>query len=364
MSDASSVRKAEENKFPYLNLKRWPFDIVPSAEGVEHWVGRPAIGKQLQRLVHSATRVPTSRIVLLWATFGSGKTHALRHVEYLAGNSNSLAAVYVAVPRGIRSFLDIYKAVIDALISKGLLENIGHELLRTRGAAVATDSERALVRLAVGSDEEQRIAAAWLHGDRLLARDVRTLGLTRRIETVNDAVHVLNDVMHAIHEQRPVILLVDEVQELEELQKKLSECVGGMHKLFDLNPRGLTLVFSFTTGSRTTARTILGPALFDRAADIIALPPFSVPEATEFVQDLIRVWSIDEVLAPTPFTTEAIDAIISRLDDSELTPRTLMKAFDRILREGEYDIASGDMNRIEASYALQVLGTMKREALS
>jgi hypothetical protein len=298
---------------------------------------------------------------LIWAAFGSGKTHALKHIECLADEKGGPAAAYVVVPQGIHSFLDIFRAVVDSLLEKRVLDVVGQELLAGRGPNVASDVERAVVRAAIGSVDERRLATAWLRGDRLPQRDVRSLGLSRRIETVTDAVQALNDLIGAIYRYRgPVILLLDEVQELEELGRKLPECIGGLHKLFDLNPRGLTLVFSFTTGFRTTVRTILGEALFDRAADVIALPPLTANEAVDFVTEVISTWSLDKSLVPAPFAAEAIRVVVDRLDDSgtALTPRVLMKAFDQILREGEYDISLGEIGSISAEYAIRALDSM------
>lgn len=353
-----------EGEFAPINLRRWPFDVVPSSEGVERWLGRPDLGKRLRRLVVGAVRVPTSRIVLIWATFGSGKTHALRHLQYLARSKGSPLAAYIVVPRGIKSFMDIYRAIIDALRDQHSLETVGQEILRAHGPNVETDSERALVRLAVGSPEERRLTAAWLRGEKLPVRDVRTLGLTRRVETATDAVQILNDVIAAIYKYRsPVVLLLDEVQELEELGKKLPECVGGLHKLFDLNPRGLTFIFSFTTGSRTALRSILGEALYDRASDVLPLPPLSAEEGIDFVEAVIGEWSLDESLAPTPFTRDAVRAVVEALDREEvlLTPRVLMKTFDRILRDGEFDISEGEIQLIGEDYALQRFQLMTQE---
>ena len=361
VGDASATAE-----FPHINLRRWPFDIVPSDEGVEHWIGRSDVGKRLRRLVEGAMRVPTSRIVLIWAAFGSGKTHALRHVERLADEKGRPVAAYVVVPQGIRSFLDIFRAVVDSFLEKHILETVGQEVLRVHGPNVESDVERAIVRVAIGSPEEKRLATAWLRGDRLPLRDVRTLGVTRRIETVTDAVQSMNDLVGAIcRHHAPVILLFDEVQELEELGRRLPECIGGLHKLFDLNPRGLTLIFSFTTGSRTTVRSILGEALYDRAADVIGLPPLTVAEAVGFISSVIATWSVDEVRVPTPFTPDAIRAVVAHLDSdgASLTPRVLMKAFDRVLRDGEYDIAVGDIANINDEYALGVLKSVAMDEL-
>ncbi len=364
--DEAMGANSDVPEFPHLNLCRWPFDVVPSSEGVEHWVGRPEVGKRLRRLVDGAVRVPTSRIVLLWATFGSGKTHALRYVEYLSLSRERPIAVYVVVPRGIRSFLDIFRAIVDAMLERRVLDGVGRELLRTHGLHVKTDSERALVRLAVGSEEEQRLAAAWLRGDRLPARDLRAIGLTRRIETVTDAVQALHDIVDSIHLYRgPMVLLLDEVQELEELGRKLPECVGGLHKLFDMNPRGFTLVLSFTTGARSTVRAILGEALYDRAAEVIALPPLTNSEAATFIRAVVELWSIDATLAPFPFNADSVQAVVKRLGDegSALTPRVLMKAFDRVLREAEYDIETGEIGKIDADYAVRVLEAIETDEL-
>jgi hypothetical protein len=223
---------------------------------------------------------------------------------------------------------------------------------------VDSDAERAIVQVAIGSPEEKRLATSWLRGDKLAARDMRSLGFTRSIQSASDAIQVLNDLITVIYlYHSPVILLLDEMQELEDLGRRLPECIGGLHKIFDLNPHGLTLVFSFTTGSRTTVRSILGEALFDRASEMIALPPLTSQEAIDFISTLIMTWSLDQRRTPAPFTLDTIRAVVSHLDSNGigLTPRALMKAFDQVLRDGEYDIASGESSIIGPEYALRIL---------
>lgn len=347
--------------FPHLNLRRWPFDIVPSGDGVTRWVGRPAAGKRLNRLVSSAVRVPTSRVVLLWATFGSGKTHALRHLEWQADTNGEVVSIYVVVPRGIRSFLDIHRAVIDSLNDKAILTKLGHDVLSAKGPGVDSDVERALIRLAVGSEEERRIATAWLRADRVPVRDLRVVGLSHRVETAADAVRILDDVIKASHKSAAnFMLLLDEVQELEELGRRLPECVGGLHKLFDLNPRGLTLILSFTTGSRSTVESIIGEALYSRAGEFLALPGLDPAEATEFVKDLLTVWAVDAASVPFPFSPGSIEAVVDELGaiDGSVTPRSLMKAFDQVLRDAEAHLAEGEIVDISPEFALESLSSV------
>src|SRR5437868_3771622 len=98
----------------HLNLRAWPFHVVPSEETAQVWIGRPDIHRRLRKLVRSIPRVDASQLILLWAGYGAGKTHALRHIQHLAREIPDLVSLYVVTPKGIRSFLDIYKAIIDA----------------------------------------------------------------------------------------------------------------------------------------------------------------------------------------------------------------------------------------------------------
>jgi hypothetical protein len=348
-----------EPKYPYLNLADWPFQIVASPSTADVWVGRPEARRKLNALVRSASRVPASQIVLLWASFGSGKTHALLHLSVLAGKHQDLVPLYVVTPKGIRSFLEVYRAIADAALQSGAAAAAGRWLFEHHGASTESNVGLALLRLAVYGDDDSRTAAAWLRAERVPMKDLRQIGISARIETTDDAVNALNNLVPILQQngEKKVVLLLDEVQELEELGKRLAECVGGLHKVFDHNTDGFTMVLSFTTGTQAALRGILGEALFDRASGTLTLPPLQLDEAVDFVTGLISAWSIDPSRVPFPFAQDAIKAVVHELSERRLalTPRSVIKTFDQILREAEADIEDGELETIDAAYAVSTL---------
>ncbi|GAB3078048.1 hypothetical protein GCM10027053_48010 [Intrasporangium mesophilum] len=344
-----------DGNFEHVNLRAWPFNVVANHDSAEVWVGRPDALKRIRRLVRGATRVGASQIVFLWASFGSGKTHALRYMQRQAEAEAGLEPLYVVVPRGIKSFKGIYQSIIDEAATSGLLARLGGDLFATVGGDPEDDLSRALVRIFAGG-AQARTAQNWLRGEKLPMAELRAVGLGRRLETVADVITVLNDLVALVaSRQGHLLLLLDEVQELGELPaKQLAESVGGIHKVFDRNSTGLTVVLAFTTGAKSTVRNIIGETIYDRASETIDLPPLSAEQGLELISGLLSEWAIDRSRAPWPFTEEALVALVAQLDISHtaLTPRSLIHAFNSVLRDAEDDIWEGEINEISPEYAL------------
>src|SRR5215207_7532933 len=110
---------------PHLNLRDWPFNVVPSEQSAEIWVGRPDVERRLRLLLRTIRRVDASRIVLFWAAYGAGKSHALQHLRFKAKNAEDLRALYVVTPKGIKNFLDVYWAIVESALTAGVLEELG-----------------------------------------------------------------------------------------------------------------------------------------------------------------------------------------------------------------------------------------------
>jgi len=356
-----------ETAYEHLNLRGWPFNIVPSEETAAVWVGRAQLHRRLRMLLRTASRVAASQIVLLWSGFGQGKTHALRHVEGLAQQEPDIIPLYVVTPRAIRSFVDIYRAIVDAAINVGVLTAAGRDLFDRTGGHVESDLERAVLRMAMYSEDDSRMAASWLRAEKVPLWDLKNIGISQRIESSAHAIDVLNHLVHVLQRAGTVrlLLLLDEVQELEDVgSKPLSECTGGLHKVFDRNTEGLTMVLSFTTATQAALKGIIGEVLFDRSSDVLTLPPLTRDEAVELVEGLLRDWSLDASKSPAPFTPSAIRAVVTVLHErlSELTPRTVIRHFNRILRDADLDIEDRVIDQIDEAYALERLSTGHEEA--
>src|SRR4051794_21434178 len=276
--------------YPHLNLSRWPFSLVPNEETAATWVGRPALLRQVKLLIRGAARIPSSQLVLMWADYGAGKTHTLRHLELLAQEQGALSPIYVVTPKGIKSFLDFYRAVVDGFSHGDVLETAGEHVFREDPAAAATNVGTALVQIAGRTAGQSDVARAWLRGDPVPLKDLRGIGISKRLDSVADGIDALDQLIGALKLGgiRRVMLLIDEVQELEELSaSRHAECVGGLHKIFDRHTEGLTLLLSFTTATQGAVRSIIQDALFDRAGERIALPLLSESESLELVVGLM-----------------------------------------------------------------------------
>jgi len=296
----------------------------------------------------------------MWASFGSGKSHALLHLKWLAEKDRKLLPIYVVIPQGGKSFVDLYRAIVDAAIECDALASAGRCLLTARRDDLG-DVGEALRRIAASGAAGARISEAWLRGEKVPMRDLREVGIASRIETVADAVNALNHLVAALQEDhsRTVMFLFDEVQELEMLGRKLEECTGGLHKVFDKNQQGLIFVLSFMTGTQSALRGIIGDPLYERSA----MPPLTLPrldqdEAVELVEGLLRAAAINPSRVPFPFEEGVIDAIIAKIQGElalDLTPRNVIKTFSDVLREADLAIEDGEISTITNEFALQAL---------
>ena len=207
--------------------------------------------------------------------------------------------------------------IIEALDRDGVLLEVGMRLFASKGAQAESNLEAALLMIAMQASAQASLARGWLRGDSVHLRDLRSIGISRRLEQAPDGIDTLDELIGLITGQggQNVLLLVDEVQEFSELGgKALAECVGGLHKLFDRHTQGLTLVLSFTTASQTSVRGIIGDALFDRASARIELPLLTTDEAVELISGLIAARSIDPSRAPFPFDESAIKYGVEWID--------------------------------------------------
>jgi hypothetical protein len=287
-------------------------------------------------------------------------------MEGLARQEPDIIPLYMITPKGIRSFVDIYRAIVDGAIEANLLAAAGRDLFDRTGGQLNSDVGRAIIRIGMYPEEEgARMAVSWLRAEKVSVRDLKDIGLSQRIETSADAIEALNQLIRVLQREGSVkvLLLIDEVQDLADLGKRLTECIGGLHKVFDRNPDGLTMVMSFTTASQPALKGIIGETLFDRASDVLTLPALSQDEAIEMVEGLLREWSLDPSTAPAPFTRDAIVEVVKHLAAKrlQLTPRALIKPFNKILREADLDIADGELDRINQAYAAEHLSVEEEE---
>ncbi len=72
-----------EAKYPHLNLREWPFQVVPDDRFLGVWADRKDILNDVQMILNTLLRREQSTINILWAWFGAGKSHTLKHISFL-----------------------------------------------------------------------------------------------------------------------------------------------------------------------------------------------------------------------------------------------------------------------------------------
>src|SRR5262249_29968141 len=135
---------------------------------------------------------------LLWADFGAGKTHTLLYFKQEAERAadRALLPLYCALPKGCRAFLDIYRAMIRAITVQQLrttyeqaCKNLGRSELHTELDAISRNLTRCLQVIAIGGEEQQAAALAWLHGETgVPVRELQRLSIFGRVKSADEAV--------------------------------------------------------------------------------------------------------------------------------------------------------------------------------
>lgn len=73
-------------KYPHLGLLEWPFRVVPDESFYSFMADREQLVSDIRTLLRNLSRRSASSMHLMWAWSGAGKTHTLRHMEYLCRN--------------------------------------------------------------------------------------------------------------------------------------------------------------------------------------------------------------------------------------------------------------------------------------
>ena len=357
--------------FYHLSLSRWPFRTVPDSESSRLWAGRAGLQAQVERLIWRWGRSDQSTIHLMWADLGAGKSHTLRHIRsrLLETPGSGMYPIYSVMPRELRTFLDVYQAVLAGL-DLNRLGQMALATLRSEGSKenlvknafpLLPEAVTALVALQAEDEGVRTTAAQWLRGTRgLTKRDLRAIGALRSIRTTDEAVAALSGIMYVVRateETSRFVVMLDEAQRLGQASNKVRQDVNvGLQTWYDSSPNNLTLIMSFGSGDEDFVRHMVSAELQRREDhDRLRLELFEPAEVVEFVGDLL-----DQSRSEGPFDkwfpfTEGLvrDLAAGLCKDGGVTAGTIMKAFNAVLTELDYVIGTGSGDCVEGSSLLR-----------
>jgi len=318
----------------------------------------------------------------MWAWFGAGKTHALKNIEYLCHKEfTNIIPIYIEFPKSAKNFLDIYRSFIAGID----LEVVSNAYLEVFTSPVKDkiskelnidfyDLSNALRFLYSGKSQEQETAIKWLRTECREKQALKSIGINRPIQTVEDAnrtitwlIRIINMGTASSGEISRVLLMLDEYQRVGGLRKpSMDEVNGCLHSVFNKCPNGLSLVISFSgypEGNRLPKW--LSPEIKDRLdKKPLLLPPLSEDEALVFIKDILKHFrnpssTISE--ACFPFTDDSASTIIKMIQakkgkrQDEPKPRTIMHFSNMVLQEAEPLIERGELKIIDGDFVSNVL---------
>jgi hypothetical protein len=372
-------------------LAEWPFKTVPDARFCRIWAGRPELLKTWNEMFDYVVRRNKSTIYLIWGYYGAGKTHGLMHFRWKLFEKEKLAfVVYHEFPKDARNFLELYREFInnmDFKLFKSCVEQLfsharGREEEQTieQIARHVTDNwdpmSKALLNLGDKDQSKAGIAERWIKADRVMLPELKTIGISNRIETSSDAIRVLSGIIRVLsypHEKmksfKTVIWMIDEFQSLQMLGSKHAEEIkGGLISLFNASPNNLCLALAFKTDSPITIKQTVPDDMIKRlpAKALIRIPAFKdVQEAEEFILDLLKKFRMKDRPPPDIFYPFSEDAITETLrivasKSNEITPREAMKHFDFVLDQADVrGLIQRKSDRIGTDFVREVLAELQ-----
>lgn len=341
-----------------LRLKYWPFALVPQSGAELVWADRELLKKQITLLGRRLARHQAVSLHLLWADFGAGKTHTLLYIrqEALKGVFGSMLPLYCALPKGCRTFVDIYRAIAQALPAALLLDAYhkafalaGHEVVVATLGECSPNLLPCLQAIAVGREVQQRIALGWLHGEGgVPASDLRGLSIFGRIRSTDEAVNVLRGLVRLFNlaGYKRVFLMVDEFQRVEALRRQQQDEINaGLHGFYNACGHGMSLLLSFSFGVEENIKHFLNDELLSRVDPIrISIPAMTTADGESFLNDVLQQARED---AEWPVEKGVVPAIVRAVENQlTLTPRRLLKAAGVFFELAAMDLEDGKVQRI------------------
>ncbi len=344
---------------------------------------RAQLKSDISDLLRILSRRDTSSIHLFWAWFGAGKTHTLYYIANTATrisqqqSSNPLHTIYSEFPKSAKGFVDLYRSFVEGftldLLADSFLEISTCNESKTFQRDLiqfSPDLANALQQIAMGDAYHQGIAMRWLRADNLPLSQLRSAGISKRIDNVEDAVRnaaALTRLVHLADKARGktgsmVLWMIDEFQRIAKTSNRTClETNVGLHSFFNACPSGLAMFVSFSGNPQKTLPDWFSPELRDRMARAKAmlLPPLTFDESLLFVADVLRHCRIPDGASRDPyfpFTLASTKAVLSEVAKSgQLKPRAIMQAFNAVLEEADQKIETGTISSVDTSFALATL---------
>jgi len=319
-------------RYPHLHLKEWPFHVVWHESLYPIIADRSQLNANIATLLRDLSRRPTSSMHLMWAWFGAGKTHSIKHMLNNYRAKVRLATAELEYDVTIRTFTQLYQALMSRLDFETISEWSNPP---TKGSW--HDFESFIGGIKSEDYEEKTTAVRWLTGEEKSKKALSRIGIRSPIRNVDTAIRAFSELTRLGGKNNSAVtLFIDEFQHVAKLNKNWQESIlNGLTKLVNSSPRHFCLIISFRLRMPMKILSIIPDSMTSRFSGdpFIEVGNFSRDEAEEFMKCLFRKFRVHEVEDPYfPYTPESFEAILQTLKERrvEYNPRSLMKIFGHI----------------------------------
>jgi len=350
------------NLYEDYYLNDIPFNIVPDNTKNIIWAGMDKIKKEFERTIQKSLINSSSKILVNYGSYGSGKTHS---AEYFSSEKNlkfvknkkvkSFLFVFPKDTKNIteymfQSFLSIYG--IDNLIYdlKDIDSNIDFDKLLKK---FSNDEEIRNILLAIINIEDKNDIKRILY-NQIDQSILYKYNLMKRVEGVV-IIKIFAIIMKILTYKKYdlIIFWIDEFEDITTLNRQeVNKMTSFLRDLIDNIPQKMLTYLNFVPTTFTDLDSLysyfIGSALERRITNGVEFDVLTLPEIKIYVKELFEFYRIEEFNNKNPYfpIEERVLDIIYDLIPSELTIGKL----NNILQELFEDAIIDDVKIIDEAY--------------
>jgi hypothetical protein len=353
---------------------------------VDYWAGRREAKKNVKNLVQTFKNNKKAQITTIWGDYGNGKTHTMKYIKHLFGNS--CIFLYSPYSKAGKNFGELYKQTFiaqydfkkfgvackliyqEAQKSKNVddaIDKIGTDIWGDGSGNTWFEFSNVVIQVglvyeAAGNDSEafrderMDIARRWLMGESINSKERHELGVSSNAKT-DEQFHRLCYILIRLSNSKyggnkPVVWALDDCQVIAEFDKEKmkplvppkakAQVQQGIRTVFDYSHSGLLILLGLASADKDHISSFFVPDIFSRLSpNGIKLDNFSddLKEPLEFIHDIIndpkfklrgKEWY--------PFQNEkVVIEILEKIleNSSTFTPRAIIKIFGDIVAQAE-----------------------------
>lgn len=344
-----------------LKLHKNPFeDLTPildqkNADNLV-WAGTLDLKRNLEDIHRQSLNNNVRHIILNWGTVGSGKTYAAyyfssktRLKELAPKYTGDIFPLCVNLPKeGNNATEQLFRDIVDGGLTLSRIKkqirlniaNLGREKFVNILSHRIKSEQFAQAIVLLGDEDEETIdlISRYIYGS-ATNTDIKKLGLARPLKTAGDFAKILAGFLLCfvnpdLDTQYRLFIWLDETEDLLFFTQKQYRLFSQfLRDLFDHLSEGVTIFLNSTLAEpeQDTIKLLFGEALWSRINKKIRFNEFSIMEGLNYCQDLLKTAQIEPNQDFSPFTQEALDALLEMIRPAERTPREINKHCSNLL---------------------------------